>query len=466
MKILERPAIMVAKCGAFALASLIANSTMSQDSLNVRRLFHWDDPSIPMGVEVYFNQYNDVWGYAANGREYAFLGSTLGVHVFDVTEPASSVLVDHVPGAFSGTGVIHRDYKVYQGHLFATCDQGPSTLQVMDLQYLPDSVHVVYDSPALFARAHNIQIDTVNARMYTCGGSTEFSVYDISDPANPALLSNCEADVPWWGNVVGYVHDCFVRDNIVWTNDQDGMHVLDFTDAANPALLGSLTNYPDQGYNHSSWMNDAGTLLAMADETHGSPLKFVDATNLSDLQVIATVTSGVDPTSVLHNPFFVGDMVHVAYYYDGYWLWNLADPQQPILLGYFDTCLEPNTNSYSGAWGTYPFLPSGHVLVSDMQTGLWVLDVDQATGVATPATDAFRIHPTITNGLVNIQCLLNETGASRIEVIDAKGALVMTTGMNSTTSLLDLSRLDDGLYIVRVSGAATHTQRIVKNAAR
>ncbi|MBL0043616.1 MAG: hypothetical protein IPP33_04110 [Flavobacteriales bacterium] len=153
----------------------------------------------------------------------------------------------------------------------------------MDLHYLPDSVHVVYDSQSLLVRAHNIQVDTVNARLYTCGGTTQFSVYSLADPEQPALLSNCEVDIPWWGGAVGYVHDCFVRDNIVWCNDQDGMHVVDFTDVENPVLLGSLEDYPQAGYNHSSWMNDDGTLYAMADETHGSPLKLVDPSDLSDL---------------------------------------------------------------------------------------------------------------------------------------------------------------------------------------
>lgn len=451
------------------LCSLLAAATsFAQDSLNVRALFHWDDPTIPEGVEVYFNQYNEVWGYAAEGREYAFLGSTLGVHVFDVTDPVNSLLVDHVPGQFSGEGVIHRDYKVYNGHLFATCDQGPSTLQVMDLQYLPDSVHVVYDSDALLARAHNIQIDTVHARLYTNGGSTHFSVYDISDPANPTLLSDCEADVPWWGSEVGYVHDSFVRDNIVWTNDEDGMHVVDFTDAQNPLLLGSLTNYPDQGYNHSSWMNGDGTLVAMADESHGSPLKFVDATDLSDLDILSTVTTGVAPTSVVHNPFFTGDLVHTAYYYDGYWIWDLSDHLQPVLLGYYDTCLEPNTDSYSGAWGTYPFLPSGRVLVSDMQTGLWVLDIDQATGVGaefTPPT--FRISPTITHDFVTVNDLRSTGAGARVDVIDARGVVLKSLVTNSTSFDLDLSSLCDGIYLVGVStGTTTHTQRIVKSSMR
>lgn len=447
---------------------LVVTSLSAQDSLNVRKLFHWDDPTIPIGADAYVDQYNDIWGYAANGREYAFLGSTLGVHVFDVTDPVNSVLVDHVPGAFTGFGVVHRDYKVCAGHLFAVCDEGPSSLQVIDLQYLPDSVHVVYDSDALFVRAHNIQVDTVNARLYTCGGSSQFSIYDISTPANPVLLSDCEADIPWWDSNVGYVHDCFVRDNIVWANDADGMHVVDFADVENPVILGSLTSYPDQGYNHSGWMNDDGTLYTMADETHGSPLKFVDATQLNDLEVISTVSSGVDPTSILHNPFFTGDLVHVAYYYDGYYVWNMADHLQPILLGYYDTNTSPNTDNYRGAWGTYPFLPSGHVLVSDMQTGLWVLDISIATSAAAAKPpSAFRISPTLTAGPISIMDLRPTATTAQVEVIDASGALVMSKSLNSTAPDVDLSELRDGLYLVRATtDDAMHTQRVVKSSVR
>ncbi|MBL0043968.1 MAG: choice-of-anchor B family protein [Flavobacteriales bacterium] len=325
-------------------------SIAAQDSLNVRSLFHWDDPTIPVGAQVYDDPFNDVWGYAAQGHEYAFLGSSLGTHIFDVTDAANSVLVDFVQGNFAGIGVVHRDMKTYAGYLYAVCDEGSSSLQIMDLHYLPDSVHVVYDSQSLLVRAHNIQVDTVNARLYTCGGTTQFSVYSLADPEQPALLSNCEVDIPWWGGAVGYVHDCFVRDNIVWCNDQDGMHVVDFTDVENPVLLGSLEDYPQAGYNHSSWMNDDGTLYAMADETHGSPLKLVDPSDLSDLHVISTLTSGVHPTSILHNPFFTGNLLHVAYYYDGYWLWDTTDPLQPTLLGFYDTCVVPNTDNYRGAW--------------------------------------------------------------------------------------------------------------------
>jgi choice-of-anchor B domain-containing protein len=450
------------------LPCLLVMQVSAQDSLNVRSLFNWQDPSIPIGFPDLANQFNEVWGYSAGGREYALLGSTLGVHVFDVTDPAASVMVDHVPGRFSGAGVIHRDYKTYLHYLYATCDQGPSSLQIMDLQYLPDSVHVVYDSDALFARAHNIQIDTVHARLYTCGGSSQFSIYSLENPVQPVLLKNLQAEVPWWNATVGYVHDCFVRDNIVWTNDEDGLHVIDFSNVDQPQLLGSLTSYAYQGYNHSGWMNDDGTLYVMADETHGSPLKFVDPTDLSDLQVISTVTSGVHPLSIVHNPFFHGNMVHVAYYYDGYWLWDASDPLQPALIGYYDTNETFHSNSYVGAWGVYPYLPSGNILVSDMQSGLWVLQVGPWTGMDTPSEQpAFRVHPTITDGPLKIQRIMSGRQEMHVRIFDAAGRIVHQTRHGGGHTTLQLDALKDGAYVVKVSSEGReHVQRIIKNSIR
>jgi len=42
--------------------------------------------------------YSDIWGYAANGREYALMGITNGTSIIDVTNPASPVQVDVIPG--------------------------------------------------------------------------------------------------------------------------------------------------------------------------------------------------------------------------------------------------------------------------------------------------------------------------------------------------------------------------------
>jgi hypothetical protein len=60
---------------------------------------------------------------------------------------------------------------------------------------------------------------------------------------------------------------------------------------------------------------------------------------------------------------------------------NTADPKE---VGYFDTFPVSDNTSFNGAWGVYPYLPSGVVLISDISSGLYVvrdntLDSDQGT---------------------------------------------------------------------------------------
>ena len=125
--------------GLFAWSGLSA-----QDAFNAELLFHWYDSEIP-GSNVYDNAYNECWGMVQDGREYAVIGTTLGTHIFDVTEPETAYEAAFVEGAVTGGIIIHRDFHDYNGYLYAVADEG-SSLQIIDITGLPDAVEVVYDS--------------------------------------------------------------------------------------------------------------------------------------------------------------------------------------------------------------------------------------------------------------------------------------------------------------------------------
>jgi len=42
-------------------------------------------------------------------------------------------------------------------------------------------------------------------------------------------------------------------------------------------------------------------------------------------------------------------------------------------IGYFDTYPDNDVASFDGAWSVYPYLPSGNILVSDIDRGLFVI---------------------------------------------------------------------------------------------
>ena len=56
-------------------------------------------------------------------------------------------------------------------------------------------------------------------------------------------------------------------------------------------------------------------------------------------------------------------------------IFDSTTPRSLTEIGSFDTYLSPSANSAGtdGVWGVYPFLPSGTLLVSDIENGLFLL---------------------------------------------------------------------------------------------
>ncbi|MBL4625568.1 MAG: choice-of-anchor B family protein, partial [Flavobacteriales bacterium] len=306
--------------------SLLTFNVISQDSQNINLLFHWSDNTLLPSVQ-HNNTYNETWGFVQNGVEYGVIGSTWGTHIFDLSNPSNIIEVASVQGAYSDTFVVHRDYHDYDGYLYMVCDegQGESKLRIVDLQYLPDSVSTVYVEDSLFSRSHNIFIDTTYAKLYTCSGDNNpgVRVFSLTNPIIPEEIGILP--------LPSGSHDIYVRNDTAFINDgSEGLLIYDFVDAANPVLIGSLTSYPQKGYNHSGWLNEDGSLYVLADESHGKDLKILDVSDYSNITVLDTMTSQVDnPNSIPHNLMVKGDYVYVSYYFDGMVIYNYSDPQNP-----------------------------------------------------------------------------------------------------------------------------------------
>ena len=207
--------------------------------------------------------------------------------------------------------------------------------------------------------------------------------------------------------------------------------------------LGSLTSYPDAGYNHSGWLTSDGNHYIMADENHGYEMKILDVSNYSNPVVISTFFSGVnDMESMPHNQIINGNYVYTAHYHDGVYIHDISDPNNPILVAFYDTFDPMHYNSYMGAWGVYPFLPSGNILVSDMQTGLYIFEIDyNATNSADKSMNELKIYPNPVKALVHTKF----DGVGSLNIFDLSGKLLQTievTGGN----VLNLSEFSTGFY--------------------
>ena len=346
-------------------------------------LGQWNDETL-IGAQPFGNIYNEIWGVAVNDREYAIIGSTFGTHFIDVTDPTTPEEIFRLEGQDSGPQIIHRDYHDYNGYVYAVSDEGRSSLQIIDVRNLPDTAIVVYDSDEIFEQSHNIFIDTTHARMYSFLTSTPLfpasetravTVFDLSNPELPELthVFNQFGDID-----PDHVHDAYVRDHIAFLNcGPSGFAIMDFTDLDNPVSLGTLrpNAYLQSGYNHSGWASDDCSYYYMADETHGMDMKVLDLSDKTDLTVATFFDAGnPSPNSIPHNQLVACDFLYVSHYYDGLRVYDISDPLNPVPAMFFNTASAVIKRSFEGAWGVYPHLPSGNILVSDMQEGLFVIE--------------------------------------------------------------------------------------------
>ena len=405
------------------------------------QLFHWEDPSL-VGSWAYNNTYNECWGFQINDAEIAVIGSTDGTHFFDVTNPSSATQIAFVQGAYTGGGVIHRDYHDYNGYLYAVCDEGSSsTLQIIDISNLPNSITTVYDSNNLFNKAHNIFIDTVTAKLYACASNSAMDIYSLVDPTNPILIFSY--------NDVGHVHDAYVRNDTAYLNcGNDGFRVMDFHYldlGMSPIEIASLTSYPDAGYNHSGWLSDDGDIYIMQDENHGYDVKVLDVSDLNNISILSTFNSGVNPQSMAHNGIIKGNLVYISYYHDGLRVFDISDPSNPIQIIYYDTYSPSSHTSYKGAWGVYPYLPSGNIIVSDMQTGLYILDCNnQTTNLDIENNLDIEIYP---NPIGDYFTLSSKV--STIEILNLEGRILLKKH-NLYNNPIYRQEISDGIYLYKL----------------
>ena len=455
------------KKSLLALFIIISTFNFAQDSNNVSLLFHWEDTTL-VGSSFYNNTYNETWGFVQGGKEYGIIGSTAGTHIFDVSDPKNSYLADFIPGRDQGPNIVHRDFHDYKGYLYIVSDEGNGSLQIADLQYLPDSVHVVYDSDSLIKRSHNIFIDTATAKLYACGVNGNgknyngIEVYSLANPVNPDSIG---------AYTTYYVHDIFVRNDTGFLNagNTGGLQIVDFSDPSKPKTLSSLTVYPYQGYNHSGWWNEQGNLYAFADETWGMDIKLLDVSDLDNIEVLSTFWSGVNDTaSIPHNLIFNGDHLYVSYYYDGLRIFDVSDPANPFQSGFYDCATVPHRYSYEGAWGVYPLLPSGIVLLSDMQNGFYVFDVSDALTSRKEITKelSLKVFPNPVKEQLNIRLESSLASQVQLSLMDIQGRVVLqeernlNQGMNAIN--INTQQLSKGCYLLRLQDEHfSHLQKIV-----
>jgi len=411
-------------------------SSFAQQSYNMSLLGHLN----------YDAGANDVWGYVdGQGKEYAIVGLVNGTSFVDVSDPSNPIEKALIPGPTC----VWRDIKTWNNYAYVVHDgvdfSQSQGLTIVDLSNLANGVidynHFYYDGQ--FNNAHNIYIDEKGC-VYLFGGNYSTGgalMFDISqDPENPQYLGEFEDY---------YLHDGMVRGDTLWGSAiwEGVVAAIDVSDKSNPSILGSALT--PNTFTHNAWISDDGNTVYTTDEVQSGSIAAVDVSDVTNMSVIDNIQSWSLETNVIpHNTHVLGKFLVTSYYCDGETVVDASDPYNLQEVAYYDTS-DSTGGTYSGAWGTYPWLPSGNILVTDRQEGLHVLSIDNLD-FSVESMDSLLgipIYPNPSSHSFEIEL----EGGYTLEVFAIDGKLIETISSEYKQTLRIGVSWKKGTYLIKIT---------------
>jgi len=320
-------------------------------------------------IDVAGRSYSALWGYTApNGREYAILGYNRGTSFIDITDSANIREVDTLSGLTSSW----REMKTYSHYAYIVSEATNSKLQIVDLQYLPDSVSLVATwSYTGYTKTHSISQS--GNYLYLNGGNAASSVggvavVDVSNPVSPVKMGEWNTE---------YVHDCRVQNDTIWAaNVYTGkMSIINASNKSSLQFVRNWQAYPQSAVStHNCAFPVTRDYIYTTNEV-SSPAGKLNVWDIRDLNNITFVRdwqpTGIT-TAIVHNIETYGNFAVIAHYTAGIRILNISNPSNPVEVAWYDTYPNNNNTNFSGCWGVYKF-SSGKIIGSDISNGLFVI---------------------------------------------------------------------------------------------
>ncbi len=411
-------------------------------------------------------EYSACWGYTSpEGKEYGILGCAKGTSFIDISDTNNIYEAAYLPGL--NLPSCCREMKVFSHYAYVVADGIASGLQIIDLQYLPDSVHLVntfyYGD---FTMGHTISIEGpflyINAGDYNIGG---VFVLDLSnDPTHPVKRGE-------WEDYV--VHDSRIINDTIFAcniyNPPGRISVIDARNKDNLVTIGYWENVPNPGP-HNIAISQNRKYAFVTDEIGGNPryLKIWDISNLNNVVKIAEWHPTGITTSIIHNVELFGRYLFAAHYTAGLRVVDVSNPFGPVEAAFYDTFPADDGFTYEGCWGPYIF-NSEKIIASDRATGLYVFRTDFPLKDKNPViAERFSLgqnYPNPFNPVTTINYSLKFDSYVTLKVYDAVGRLVSTiidgnvqSGNRSIT--YDAKFLASGVYFYNM--IATYNEGVTK----
>jgi len=141
----------------------------------------------------------------------------------------------------------------------------------------------------------------------------------------------------------------------------------------------STVDYQGVQYTHQGWLLPGKKYLLLDDELdelygtnpHTRTIAW-DVTSLREPTIASTFYS--EETVIDHNLYTLGDRAYLSNYCGGLRIYDTSNVAVELLEdAFFDVAPDCSTRVFLGTWSNYPYFPSGNIVVSSIDRGLFVL---------------------------------------------------------------------------------------------
>lgn len=390
--------------GPWALLVLCFITSSCSSSNNSQTITHPPPPPPPQPTTIKLRananpdpahyRYANVWG----DGNFAYVGSyeANGVLIFDITNPDSPKLAANYTYPASnpvcGTNCDDQleDVEVKNGvGYFASNYLGGIHIVDVSNPYAPSLITRITSADGGWDSVHTILLNGNYLYVPHFLVDPYMQVWDVTNPASPVLKWTFLTTDP------NSIRQSSISGTRLYTSGRGGhTDIWDITNIATqpPQLLGTILS---GSLSHSSSPTEDGNYLVSSRELNGNGgdvriFNVSDPTNVAQTALMTMPEFGIESVSP-HNPAVMGNLLFHSWYNAGLQVFDITDKTNPLLLGSYDTWPgDIVVNVYEGNWGIYPYLGKDRVLVSDQDTGLYILDT---TGV--------NSNPVLFNYLVN-----------------------------------------------------------------
>ena len=398
-----------------------------QQNYNMKFLSHTEFPGQTLA---------NICGFAQGGREYALLGASKGMIIMDVTVPESPVQVIQLPGPDN----LWKEIKVY-GHYAYITSEGGQGLQVVDMAGLPKADDVKYkfytgdgDIAGQLNKIHALHIDTTKGVVYCFGttgvGNRGAVMMDIkTDPWNPRYLGAVAKD---------YIHDGYAEKDTLYAGHiyRGEMEIWYTGNKSNPQSLGTVKT--PTAFTHNIWLSANRQTAFTTDENNNSFLASYDVSDPSNIKFLDKISHNIGSGAVIHNTHIINEFAVSSYYTEGVTIHDVHRPDNLVEVAHYDTYGPPIdvNNPFSGAWGVYPYLPSGNLVISNINEGLYIVAPTYKRACYLEGTVKDKVSKTFING-------------AKIQIVDVSTA----DAISNLNGVYKTGTANDGMITVNVSKA-------------